>query len=203
MAFKELFAALSILTGFAGYVPYLREVAARTTKPHLFSWIIWGVLNGTAFGVQITEGGGLGSVTTGFAALLCLIIVLASARHGTTDIRRIDWLFLSGALLALGLWLVVDNPLLAVIVLAIVDALGFGPSIIKAWSKPHEETAITFLIQTAAYGFGLLALRTYSPETMLFPIVLAIVNGCFGTYILWRRRVVSALQGSPIARGRG
>ena len=61
MLSKPLIGGISVLIGFIGYVPYLRDTFIGKTKPHVFSWIIWAILEYTAFGIQIKEGAGAGS----------------------------------------------------------------------------------------------------------------------------------------------
>jgi hypothetical protein len=33
---------IAVILTFAGYIPYLRDVFAGKTKPHIYSWFLWG-----------------------------------------------------------------------------------------------------------------------------------------------------------------
>jgi hypothetical protein len=190
---KEILAILSVSIGFAGYLPYFRGVLQRVTKPHLFSWVIWGTLNGTAFAVQIAEGAGMGAALTGATAFICFMIAGLSVRSADKTITRSDWCFLLAAIVAIVVWLQANSAALSILLLATIDAIGFGPSIRKAFRQPFAENPYTFLLQSIAFFCSILALQQFSFETAFFPISLGIVNGGFAWYIFWRRKIVSNL----------
>jgi len=57
---KETITFIAISLGIIAYIPYLISIFKRETKPHLLTWIIWGVLTAIAFAGQITYNGGIG-----------------------------------------------------------------------------------------------------------------------------------------------
>src|SRR5580698_5703228 len=63
---KEILGASAILIGCISYVPYFRTIFSGKTKPHAFSWLVWGILTAIAFGGQIVGKGGAGAWVTGF-----------------------------------------------------------------------------------------------------------------------------------------
>ena len=79
----------------------------------------------------------------------------------------------------------------AVVILTVVDLLGFGPSVRKAYELPQEESATFFVIGAVRNGFVLLALENLSWTTALFPAAVGIACFCFVTLIFARRRVIS------------
>ncbi len=42
---KEILTILSIALIFVGYIPYIRDIFRGKTHPHVFSWIVWSILN--------------------------------------------------------------------------------------------------------------------------------------------------------------
>ena len=96
--------------------------------------------------------------------------------------------FWSLALSALPLWFVTSSALSAVIILTIVDLLGFGPSVRKAYDAPKEENATFFAIGAVRNGFVLLALENVSWTTALFPAAVGIACVLFIALIFYRRR---------------
>jgi len=53
---KETFSIAAILMGFVGLIPYVYGIYKRTAKPHMFSWLIWGVVSGIAGYIKHSEG---------------------------------------------------------------------------------------------------------------------------------------------------
>ena len=43
--YKEILTILSIALIFVGYIPYIRDIFRGKTHPHVFSWIVWSILN--------------------------------------------------------------------------------------------------------------------------------------------------------------
>lgn len=41
MILKELLSLLAIALTFVAFVPYIRSILNRKTRPHVFSWCIW------------------------------------------------------------------------------------------------------------------------------------------------------------------
>lgn len=161
----------------------MRGIFAGTTRPHVFSWVIWGVGTVIVAVAQWVGGGGLGAWVIGASGLIsCSIAWLANVKRADREITRADWGFLAAALSALPLWLVTSDPLWAVIILTLVDLLGFGPTLRKAYHYPQEESAVFFALAALRNLLVILALAHYSLTTVLFPA--AVGAGCLAVTIL-------------------
>lgn len=88
--YKILLAILASAIGFLGYIPYYRDIFAGRTKPHVFSWFVWGLVTGIAFFAQIMAGGGAGAWVTGFTSALCTSIAIIALYKGENTITKID-----------------------------------------------------------------------------------------------------------------
>jgi len=188
MDVKSVIGLIAIVISIIGYVPYFRDIFSGKTKPHAFSWLVWGVLNGIAFIGQLHARGGPGAWAVGVTATaLCTIFALALVR-GERDIRRFDWLYLGGAAAALCLWGLTEKPVLAIILITIVDLFGFLPTVRKAYAKPHQETLSTYQINTLKYLLVVIALQHYTLTTTLFPAAVALMNGAFVAMLVVRRQ---------------
>lgn len=189
--YKTIFGIAASVLGVISFLPYLRDVLRHQTKPHLFTWLVWGVLTAIAFIAQLLRGGGSGSWITGITSFTCFLTAGLALYYGEKDIRVLDWLSLLGAALSLVLWGITSDPLMAVILICIVDVLGFVPTLRKGYAKPHEETLIFYVLSFFKFAAGLLALRSYSPTTYLFPALVASINAFFATTLILRRRFLS------------
>lgn len=188
MDYKTILGVLAIVIGIIGYVPYFKDITRGKTKPHAFSWLVWGILTAIAFVGQLTDKGEAGAGVTGFTALVCFTIFLFALRKGNKDFPLIDWLSLGGAGLALLLWFLTDSPLMAIILITIIDALGFIPTFRKSIKKPSEETMFTYTMSGLKFVFGIIALNHFSVITVLYPASLVLSNGAFVTLLLIRRQ---------------
>ncbi|KCZ46161.1 hypothetical protein [Hyphomonas pacifica] len=188
---KEVLSAVALLLTFAAFLPYIRTILHGQTRPHVFTWIIWGAGTFVVFLAQLSDGGGVGAWPIGISGLLTIIVAfLAMTRSADTSFHRMDWGFLTLALTALPLWWLTNTPLYTVLILTGVDLLGFGPTVRKAYSQPYEESWTFYAIGAIRNGFVILALEHYSWTTMLFPAAVGLACLLFIGMLLIRRRSV-------------
>ena len=193
LSFKFFASGVAIVLTFAAFLPYIRSILSGATKPHVFSWVIWGITTIIVFFAQLEAKGGIGAWPIGISgALAALIAVLAFVKRSDISITRTDWAFFLAALSSLPFWYLTSDPLWPVIVLTTVDLLGFGPTIRKAYSFPHEENRPFFVLFMARNIFALFALEHYSLATVLFPLSVSAACLLLLLMISHRRRVLCA-----------
>ena len=174
---KMVLSVSAILLTFAMFAPYIRSIHRGTTKPHVFSWVIWGFGTFIVFFAQLAGHGGIGAWPIGVSGIISAFIALiAFVKRTEFVITRLDWVFFVIALSALPFWFVTSDPLWAVIILTFVDTIGFGPTFRKAYEFPHEESIVFFGLSAVRNSLVILALEHHSLTTVLFPAVVGI--GC-------------------------
>ncbi len=94
-------------------------------------------------------------------------------------------------MMSLPLWYLTSDPLWAVVILTIVDLMGFGPTFRKAYIRPFEEQLTFFVIMAARNLISIMALEHYSLTTVLFPAATAIACLKFILMVAYRRRVLT------------
>jgi hypothetical protein len=189
MSYKELLRAVAIALTFAAFLPYIRTIVSGTTKPHVFSWIIWGTTTLVVFLAQIEGKGGVGAWPIGVSGIITIFIAfLAYVKRADITITKTDWLFFTTAMSSLPLWYLTSDPLWAVVVLTTVDVLGFGPTVRKAYSSPYSESLLFFALFTARNLLVIMALENYSVTTVLFPAVIAAACILLIALLTYRRR---------------
>lgn len=186
---KTALGIIATVIAFYSYIPYFRDIFRGKTKPHAFSWFIWFLLTAIGFVAQISDDGGAGAWATGFTAFVAFFIFLMALKHGEKEITKSDWACLSGAFLAIGLWPFTSTPLLSVILITFIDALGFIPTFRKAYKKPHEETLQTYALSAIKFAIAIIALSNYSMVTILYPASLVVMNSLFVLMLMTRRRL--------------
>ncbi len=185
--YKIILGVTATIVGFIGYIPYIRDTLRGKTKPHIFSWAVWGTLETIGFFAQIVTGAGAGAWVTGTSALITFFIMFLALRNSDKQIQFLDWIALTGALLGILLWRLTDNPLLAVICVMLADALGFVPTFRKAYVKPAEETLTEYFLSAVKWSIALFALESFQLTTWLYPASLVLTNGLFVLMVLSRR----------------
>lgn len=190
---KDTLGIAAVVIGFIGYIPYFRTIFNGKTKPHAFTWFVWGLLTAIAFGGQIAGNGGAGAWVTGFTAFISFTIFILALAKGKKDFPLADWLCLAGCMLALALWAFTDNPLLAIILITIIDLIAFIPTFRKSFSSPDSEPVFTYALSGFKFVIGIIALEQFSTVTVLYPASLVVTNGLFVVMLfVQRRRLIAA-----------
>lgn len=191
--FKLLFSGLAITLAFIAFVPYIRSILKGRTRPHVFSWFIWGITTVIVFFAQLEADGGVGAWPIGVSGVITVAVaVLAFIKRADISITRTDWTFFAAALASLPFWYLTSDPLWTVVVLSVVDLFGFGPTIRKAYAFPHQESQLFFFSLALRNGFAILALESYSVTTVLFPLSITLACTVLLTMVAYRRRIVLA-----------
>lgn len=191
LSVKLFFSLFAVVLTVVGFIPYVLGILNGKTKPHAFSWLIWGITTFIVFLAQLEDGGGVGAWAIGLSGVVTVFVAaLAYLKRGDASITRTDWLFLIIAVLSLPVWYITANPLWAVVILTGVDLLGFGPTFRKAYVMPSEESVLFFSLVLIRNTAVIVALENYSLTTVLFPLAIAIGCGLLVSMVLWRRRVL-------------
>lgn len=194
MDYKIVLATIGIVIGFVSYAAYFRGIFFGRTKPHVFSWCVWALINWTAFFAQFVSGGGAGAWITAANAGLCTAVAAIALFRGEKNITKSDWISFIGALAGVVAWILTKNPLAAVILVSLVDVFAIMPTFRKAYHKPYEENAFAFGIDLIKFVLELFALEVFSLTTALFPIVILVNDSLLVGMILVRRKNLSNSQ---------
>lgn len=192
MDYKIVVAVISVLLTLIGYYFYFRDIKSHKTKPHAYSWLVWSILTSIAFFAQIKDGAGYGAWITAVSAVISfLVFFLAITGYGEKNITISDKLNLVAALFAIVPWLLTDSAVLSVILVTIIDFLGFVPTIRKSIIKPNEETLIHYFLAGLKFFLSIIALDNYTITTWLYPASLVIANWSFIILLLVRRKQIN------------
>jgi hypothetical protein len=194
---KEIFGYISLVFAFLSYAPYMWSTWKGKTRPHVFTWVIWTVVMFIGTAGQYAGGAGPGAWSTTFTGISCLIITALAIRQGDKNITRHDVIIFVAALSAIPFWILTDNPFTAIVIVTMVDLMGYIPTLRKAYHKPHEEMAMSYLITNFKHIAGFYAMTTYSWTTLLYPSALFVANFILVGLIYWWRFKASIIQDPP------
>lgn len=189
--YKFLLGASAAVISVISYFIYLYSIYRGQTKPHGFTWFIWGVINIVAFAAVLVSGGSSGGWVLGINILGCFTIAGIAFYQKRVDYDRMDWLALGGAFLAIFFWWLTDNPLYAVILVSLSDTIAIIPSLRKAYRLPFEENANSFIFGVSYYILALFALETFSLTTSLYHFAIIAADLAIVGIVLVRRKQLS------------
>lgn len=193
MIYKEFLSVIAIALTFIAFLPYIHSIRSGRTRPHVFSWVIWGCVTFIVFLAQLADRGGAGAWPIGVSGIITIYVaLLAYSKKSDSSITRTDWLFFIAAMFSLPFWYFTADPLWAVVILTTVDVIGFVPTFRKAYFHPLEEQLTFFLIVMLRNIVATAALEHYSLTTVLFPVVTGAACLVLILMVVYRRQALSA-----------
>jgi uncharacterized protein with PQ loop repeat len=184
---KEIFGATAVILTFLSYIPYYRDILKGKTHPHIYSWSLWGLLTVLIVILQIKGGAGPGTWIAAAAGLLCVGVVILSLKRGKRDITLADKIAAILSLIAIGFWLIANQPIVSVILVVTADILAFFPTVRKSWHHPYTETLSLYITNTFRFILGLLAVEHYTILSSLWLAAWVAANGLFSIILIVRR----------------
>ena len=188
MSIEFIFVILSSVFAIGCFLPYIRDIFKGKTKPHIYSWFIWFILQSIGVLAMYKSGAGLGIASLLIGTIFCFFIFTLSFKYGTKNIKIFDKVCLAGALLSIITYFFLHDILLSVIVITITDFIGFLPTFRKSYEEPDTETSLTYILSALSSTFALFSLAIFSFTTSFYIISLIITNGLCAFIILYRRR---------------
>ncbi|MEI7670442.1 MAG: hypothetical protein WCJ33_10210 [Pseudomonadota bacterium] len=186
---KNIFGGLSLIAALISYVFYFSSIAKGNTKPHIFSWLTWGILTAIAFFAQYKNHAGAGAWATCSISFFCFLVAFIALWKGEKEIKLSDIITFTSALMIIPIWYYTNNDLNAVILIIFIDMLGgYYPTFRKSYKKPNEENLTTYFIGILQIMLSLIAIENYILVNILYPVFVMIANLAFVIMVLWRRK---------------
>lgn len=185
-----LFAAIAVFLGLVSYYLYFKSILRNETRPHLYTWLIWGITTGTVTAGVWHGGGGLGTLGSLVNSIGAISVLLFSFKYGTKNIRVFDAFMLIAALCAVGVWWQLKNPLLAVFMVTAIDLIGYVPTFRKSYEEPWTESLLSWGVWVPGIVCSILALNEYNLLTLTYYLAIDTANMALIILCLMRRRFV-------------
>jgi hypothetical protein len=178
------------------FTPYLIGIRRGSIRPHVISWVIWGLTTLLVGGGQWLGGGGVGAVPILLSGVLSMGVAgltFLYRRRGQVDSRvtRFDGWSLGIVLACIPLWLMTGNERWSMLVLTTIDLIGFGPTLRAAWRDPHAESALLFAAFATRNAVAIAGLESLHLSTVVFPGVIGVACLSVVFLIVIRRQTIS------------
>jgi len=148
------------------------------TKPNRVTWLLWSIAPLIASVAAFSTGvrwAALPVFMSGFGPLLILLASFIN-RNSYWKLEKFDYVCGIFSLLALVLWGITKQPIIAIIFSIVSDGFAASPTLIKAWKYPETESGFAFFagIFNALTSFA--AIKVWDFSSLAFPIYLVIAN---------------------------
>lgn len=185
-AYVIVVSALSLI----GSGHYIWNTIKGITKPNRVSYFIWGVAPLIGGAAAISSGvtwAVLPVLLSGFSPLL---VFLASFINPNSywKLTRFDYACGATSILALVLWYVTEQPVVAIIFALASDFLAGIPTAIKAWKYPETETVSAYVTSGIGNALSFLVMKEFTFVNYAFPGYL-VLYCIYLTFAILRKRL--------------
>lgn len=184
---QAVFGISSAIVNIIAFIPYIRSIFSKNTKPERSSWWIWTVLMTVALFAQISAGATWSALLTLVFVVGNLVVAVLSTKYGYGKFTTKDRFSITLAVVAIILWYITENPLIALLLTIVVDFLAYWLTIIKSWKAPYSENITSWVLMTVAAILSVLSVGVTNMTLIIFPAYVAIVSFA-GVIVLSYRR---------------
>ncbi len=157
---------------------YVKDTINGKTKPNRVTWLLWSVIPFIAVAAALADGvrwAVLPVFMAGFGPLLVFISSFINSQS-YWKLDKFDYSCGAFSVLALALWWVTKEPLLAIILSIAADGFAEAPTLIKTWKYPNTETVMPYFFGVFNACTCFFALKTFSASELSFPIYIVIAD---------------------------
>ena len=161
-----------------GAISYARETLRGDNKPNKVTWLMWAVAPIIATAAAISDGVGWAVLPVFMAGFGPLLVFLSSFVNPNAywKLERFDYICGACSVLALVLWGITREPLVAIVFAIVSDGFAAVPTLIKLWKYPETESVAPFTTGLFSSLTSFAALRTFGFSEIAFPAYLAVIN---------------------------
>jgi hypothetical protein len=175
-----MFQYIVILGGTAnlfGAYSYIRDTIKGETQPNRVTWLMWAIAPLIATAAGLSKGVGWAVLPVFMSGFVPLLVFLASWWDKKAYWKLTSFDYICGALsvLALVLWSITDEPMIAIIFAIASDAFAAVPTLVKSWRYPDSETVIAYITGFFNGLSSFAAVKAWSPAEIAYPIYLVTI----------------------------
>ncbi len=178
MDWHLIVAVISASLCFGSVIPYVRDILYGTTRPNAVTWFLWLFIQAIAIAAQIHAGASWSLVMViADGVTIGIVFVLSVIGYGYTSYDRTDLFCGLVGVLAIVLWVVTGNALVALVLSVVADGCAAFPTLRKAYKDPWSENPTGWAFTTVAALLAIISTTRFDTANLLFPAYLAVVNG--------------------------
>lgn len=142
--FQKVMGVLAFMFVMFAFASYVWAMLRNGAKPQKSSWIIWTVNDTVIFAGMLSAGTANGQMWG--TVIGAWAVVSFALKFGVKGWTTIDKLCLSGAALGITLFLLLDDPILAIGTSLAVVFFGSVPTFMGAWKEPENENQFAWVL---------------------------------------------------------
>jgi hypothetical protein len=169
---------------------YIWDTVKGVTKPNRITWLMWSIAPMIGTSAALVQGVTWATLPVFMSGFCPFLVFLASFVNPNAYWKLETFDYGCGVLsvLALVLWLLTNNPTIAIIFAIGSDTLAAVPTLLKSWRYPETETATVYSVSVLNNLTSFLVIRQWNFAQYAFPSYLVLMNIAL-TFLVLRRKI--------------
>jgi len=170
---KTVIGIIAGVVAFSAYIIYIVSIFRGKSKPNRATWWIWAFM-GLVLALSYRFSGADNTVWVPYVEFLGpFMIALLSIKYGEGGLNnKTDLFCLAGAVTSIILWIIFDNPVLALVTNLAVDSFAIIPTIKKAYLRPEGEDFWAWFGTGVADSLNMFAIGRVTFAILVYPIYM-------------------------------
>lgn len=169
---------LGIIAGiiaFSAYIVYIVSILKGKSKPSRATWWIWSFM-GLVLAVSYYFSGAENTIWVPIVEFIGpLSIAILSIKYGEGGLEdKTDLLCMFGAFVSILVWIISNNPVLALVTNLFIDTFALVPTIKKTYLRPEGEDFWAWFGTGVADTMNLFAIERFTFGIMVYPIYMLV-----------------------------
>jgi hypothetical protein len=190
--FGDVKSVLGIIAGviaFFAYIVYIISILKGGSKPNRVTWWIWAFM-GLVLALSYQFSGASNTVWVPYVEFLGpFAIAVLSIKYGEGTLEnKTDLYCLLGAVVSIMLWIIFDNPVIALITNLAIDSFAIVPTIKKSYLRPEGEDFWAWFGTGLADSLNMFAVERFTFAILVYPIYMLVSDLIIIVILLFRKK---------------
>lgn len=192
--FKTVIGIIAGVVAFSAYILYIISIFRKISKPNRATWWIWSFM-GLVLALSYQFSGAQTTIWVPYVEFLGpFSIAILSLRYGEGGLNnKTDIICLVGAVISVILWIVFNNPVIALITNLAVDSFAIIPTIKKSYLRPEGEDFWAWLGTGLADSLNMFAINKLSFAIIVYPIYMLLSDLIIIIILFFRKNLLSII----------
>jgi len=186
---KSVLGIIAGIIALLAYVVYIVSIFRGKSKPNRITWWIWAFM-GLVLALSYKFSGADNTVWVPYVEFLGpLAIAILSIKYGEGTLEnKTDLFCFFGAVVSIILWIIFDNPVIALVTNLAIDSFAIVPTIKKSYLRPEGEDFWAWFGTGLADSLNMFAVERFTFAILVYPIYMLVSDLIIIFILLFRKK---------------
>ncbi|MFA5773250.1 MAG: hypothetical protein WC908_01080 [Candidatus Paceibacterota bacterium] len=189
--YKTILGIVAGVVAFSAYIVYIVSILKGKTKPNRATWWIWAFM-GFVLALSYYFSGAENTVWVPIVEFIGpLSIAILSLKYGEGGLKnKTDIICMAGALISVLLWIIFNNPVIALVTNLAIDSFAIIPTIKKSYLRPEGEDFWAWFGTGLADSLNMFAVEKFTFAILIYPIYMLVSDLIIIFILLLRKKSI-------------